>query len=179
MQKLIFSLFILFLAVLPAFAQKGNNQFIPALEIGLPTGDFNDFKTGIGVSAKALFGVGDHGQIGISTGYTGFKLKGSNDDYKLKISIIPILVGYRYRFTVVYLEPQIGYGIYTTTIKTETGGTDSKSSSSDGGFTWTLGGGVQLGSVDLGVRYQAGYPGGGSIGIIGFHAGYVFRSGKN
>ena len=159
-------------------AQSGNNQFIPALEIGLPTGDFDSYKTGIGLSAKALIGVGNQGQVAFSTGYTSFKMKGSTDAYKVKTSVIPILIGYRYRLPVLYLESQLGYGIYGTTTKTESGGAETKVSSSDGGFTWTLGGGVQLGNVDLGVRYQSGHPD-GTIGFIGFHAGYVFSSRKS
>jgi len=160
-------------------AQSGNNQFIPALEIGLPTGDFDSYKTGIGLSAKALIGVGNQGQVSFSTGYSSFKMKNSTDIYKAKISVIPLLVGYRYHLSVVYIEPLLGYGIYGTTTKTGSGGTETKVSHSEGGFTWALGGGVQLGNVDLGVRYQSGHPDVGTIGFIGFHAGYVFSSRKS
>jgi len=159
-------------------AQKGNNQIIPAIEFGLPVGNFNSFKPGIGVSGKALLGFGERAQAGLYIGYSAFKLEGSTSENKTKVSTIPILLAYRYKLPLIYLEPQLGYGIYTTTVKTEVGNTSSKSTTSNGGFTWAVGGGIQVGSVDLGVRYQAGHPSGGTIGLFGFHAGYVFRSGK-
>jgi hypothetical protein len=157
-------------------AQKGNNQFIPSLEIGLPTGSFKSYKTGVGVSGKALIGVGENGQVGFSTGYSWFKQEGSTDANKVKTTIVPILIGYRYRLPVVYIESQVGYGFYTTTIKTQISNTETKSSDSNGGFTWTIGGGVQLGNVDLGVHFQAGYPSGDNVEFFGFQIGYVFRS---
>jgi hypothetical protein len=176
MKKTVLLFNMLVFTTIAAFSQSGNNQFIPALELGIPTGSFNDFKTGFGVSGKALIGVGQHAQIGFSTGYTWFKLKGSTDAYKVKNSVVPILVGYRYHLPVIYIEPQLGYGIYTSTVKTQTGSTETKVSNTNGGFTWTFGGGIQVGNVDIGVRYQAGYPGGGTIGFFGFHLGYVFSS---
>src|SRR5690606_10275915 len=121
-------------------------------------------------------GLGERSQFGISTGYTVFKLKGSTDNYKVKTSVIPILASYRHNVSLLYLEPQMGYGIYTSTIKTQTGGTSTKTTSSEGGFTWSLGAGVQINVLDLGIRYQAGYPGDGTIGYFGVHAAYVFRS---
>lgn len=174
-KNLLFSLIILTLG-LAAQAQKGNNQFIAGIEAAFPVSDFNNFNTGIGVLAKGYVGLGERSQFGISTGYTAFKLKGSTDSYKVKTSVIPILASYRHNLSLLYLEPQLGYGIYSTTIKTETGGTSTKVSSSEGGFTWSMGAGVQFNVLDLGVRYQAGYPGDGTIGYFGVHAAYVFRS---
>lgn len=178
MYKYTFTLLLLLYLSGPhrASAQSGNNQFIPAIEVGIPTGSLDDFNVGFGFLAKALFGVGERAQIGATTGYTFFKLSGSDDAYKQRFSVIPILISYRYKLPVVYVEPQLGYGIYGTTIKTEAGGTETRTSSSDGGFTWALGGGVQVGAVDLGLRFQAGYPGGGARSFFGIHAGYIFSA---
>ena len=177
MQRII--LFIFLASSFTGFAQRGNNQFIPAFEFGLPVGDFSSYNPGIGVSGKALLGFGEHAQAGIYIGYSAFKLEGSTSDNKTKLSTLPILLAYRYKLPVIYLEPQIGYGVYTTTVKTEVGNTSNKSTTSSGGFTWSVGGGIQVGSVDLGVRYQAGHPSGGTIGLFGIHAGYIFRSRKS
>jgi len=179
MKKTAFGFLVLLLTTSVALAQKGNNQIIPALEFGIPTGDFTGYKAGPGISAKALIGVGNHGQVSFLAGYTAFKHKDNTDAYKVKLSVIPFLIGYRYRLPVVYIEPQVGYGVYGTTIKTETGGTETKSSSSEGGFTWTLGAGVQISALDLGLRYQSGHPAVGTIGFFGIHAGYVFSSKKS
>ena len=177
MRKILF--FILFSGPLMLLAQRGNNQFIPAFEFGLPVGSFSDFNPGIGISGKALFGFGEHAQAGVYIGYSAFKLEGSTSENKTKLSTLPIMLAYRYKLPVIYLEPQLGYGVYTTTVKTEVGNTSNKSTTSNGGFTWSLGGGVQIGSVDLGVRYQSGHPSGGTVGLFGIHAGYIFRSRKS
>jgi hypothetical protein len=171
--------FFFLLSASVSFGQKGNNQFIASLEVGVPTGDFKNFKTGVGASLEALLGVGNHGQVGFTTGYSSFKLKGGTSSFKQKLSVIPFMFGYRYKAPLIYFEPQIGYGVYSSTIKRTTGGTDTKTSSSNGGFTWAIGTGIQLKFIDLGIRYQAGYPGGGDIGLFGFHAGYVFKSKKS
>ena len=46
------------------FAQKGNNQVGGGLDLSFPTGDFSTgFKTGFGLYAKGLYGVGTAGQV--------------------------------------------------------------------------------------------------------------------
>ena len=176
MKKLAFLSGLLVLLSAIAFAQKGSNQFIPSLELNFPTGSFKDFKTGVGISGKALIGVGDNGQVGFLTGYSWFKSDASSNSGDTKVSLVPILVGYRYRLAVPYIESQVGYAFYNTTVKIENSGVTTESSDSNGGFTWTFGGGIQVGNVDLGVRFQAGYPQGENVEFFGFHLGYVFRS---
>ncbi|MBA2744753.1 MAG: outer membrane beta-barrel protein [Flavisolibacter sp.] len=175
MKKNLFILFALLFISSAVLAQKGNNQFLVGAEVGFPLGSFDNFNTGIGLVAKALLGLGEHSQIGFTTGYTAFKRSDSDENSKIKTSVLPLLASYRHRLNVLYFEPQLGYGIYTTTIKTQTGGTSMKSKNSNGGFTWAVGTGVQISALDLGVRYQAGYPGGGTVGFFGIHAAYVFR----
>ena len=161
------------------FAQKGKNQIIPAIEIGLPAGEFDGYKTGIGLLGKILIGFGKNSQIGFTTGYSDFKSKVTTDDYKVKTTVVPFLASYRYNLSALYLEPQVGFGRYTTTIKEEVGGTETKTTNGGGAFTWAIGAGVQVSSIDLGVRYQAGSKDGNTIGYFGIHAGYIFRTGKN
>lgn len=161
-----------------SMAQAGNNQVIPALEVGIPAGSFDNFKTGVGASLRVLFGAGDHAQVGGSTGYIGFKQSGSGNAYTSRISVIPILLDYRYHFTFLFFEPQLGYGIYNTVVKTTSNGIESKAKNGKGGFTWAFGAGVSLGTLELGARYQGGYPSGTNVTFFGLHAGYVFSSQK-
>lgn len=179
MSKNFYFLLIALVISTAGIAQKGNNQVIVGLEGALPVGDFDNYKAGFGFIGKILIGFGDRSQLGFTTGYTTFKLKGSTDDYKVKTSVVPFLATYRHRFNILYLEPQLGFGRYTTTIKEETGGTETKITNSDGAFTWALGAGIQVSSIDLGVRYQSGSRDGGSIGFFGIHAGYIFQGGRN
>jgi hypothetical protein len=178
MSKKLYFLLIACMISAVSFAQKGNNQIIGAIEGGLPVGKFDDFKAGFGFIGKVLFGFSDHSQLGFTTGYTAFKQKGSTDDYKVKTSVVPFMATYRHRFSILYVEPQLGYGKYTNTIKQEVGGTETKITNSEGAFTWSLGAGLQVSSIDLGVRYQAGTNDGGSVGYFGIHAGYIFQGGR-
>ena len=169
-------LYILSLSLLTcsfSFAQKGNNILIPAIEVGLPMGEFDGYKTGFGFIGKLLIGFGRNSQIGITTGYTAFKAKISTDDYKVKTSVVPFMASYRYNLSALYFEPQVGYGNYTTTIKEEVGGTETKEKSNAGALTWALGAGVRISSIDLGIRYQAGVQDDMTVGYFGIHAGYV------
>jgi hypothetical protein len=161
-----------------AFGQKGKNQIIPAIEVGLPVGEFDGYKTGFGFLGKLLIGFGKNSQLGLTTGYTAFKSKLTTDDFKIKTSVVPFLLTYRYNLSALYLEPQVGYGSYTTTTKEEVGGTETKTTDGGGAFTWSVGAGVQVGSVDLGLRFQAGSKDEMSVGYFGIHAGYIFQAGK-
>lgn len=161
-----------------SMAQAGNNQVIPAFEVGIPTGSFDNYNTGVGASIKVLFGAGDHAQVGGSTGYSSFKQSGSSSANTSRIGVVPILLDYRYHFTFIFLEPQLGYGIYHSTVKTTINNVESKAKNSKGGFTWAFGAGVHLGTVDLGARYQGGYPSNTNVTFFGLNIGYVFSSAR-
>jgi hypothetical protein len=181
-MKKIYILLLAFSISSISMAQSGNHQIIAGVELGLPVGDFDGYKAGFGFVGKALFGFSDHSQIGFTTGgfttgYTAFKAKGSTDDYKVKTSVVPFLATYRHHFSIFYVEPQLGYGSYTTTIKEEVGGNEQKTTMKDGAFTWAFGAGLQVSSIDLGLRYQAGHKDGGTVGFFGIHAGYIFQGG--
>src|SRR3984893_3061305 len=144
------------------FAQKGHNQIGVAFEVGVPTGDFGTYsKTGFGGSVRGLFGIGTAGQITFTTGYTSFKFK----DIDAHSSIIPLLAGYRHNFSGVFVEPQIGYGIYGAKVS---GG----SSSSEGAFTWAIGAGYAKNGFEGGVRYQSATKDGSTLSVVGIHVGY-------
>ncbi len=163
---------IAFLSV-SADAQKGTTQFNAGVEVAFPAGDFgNAFKTGFGINGKALFGITDVGQITATTGYAAFTAKGSTKDYKTKVSIIPLLAGYRHRFSQVglYVEPQAGIAVYP--VKSKYAGV--KSTDSETNFTWALGGGYVYDKYDFSLRYQSGEATGGSIGLFALKVAYNF-----
>lgn len=174
MRKVILVLASVF-ALSAANAQTGKNQLSIGAEVNLPMGDFGDaFNTGFGGSLKYLHGVGSAGQVTLTTGYSTFKMKGSTDDESVKASIIPILVGYRHNFSGVYVEPQLGYGIYG--YKEKFGG--ESSSDSQGAFTWAIGAGYAMEQgLDLGVRYQSASKDGSTTSLIGFRVAYNFSLG--
>ncbi|HEU0111953.1 MAG TPA: outer membrane beta-barrel protein [Flavisolibacter sp.] len=158
-----------------ANAQTGNNAIGIGAEINLPMGDFGDaFKTGFGGSLKYLHGVGSAGQVTLTTGYSVFKMKDGDDDFDVTSSIIPILAGYRHNFSGLYVEPQVGYGIYGAKVKM----LGEEESDSEGAFTWAIGAGYAMQQgLDLGVRYQSASKDGSSTSFIGFRVGYNFSLG--
>jgi hypothetical protein len=178
MNKKFYILMLCVMSVSISFGQKGNNQIIGAVDVGLPVGDFGDYKVGVGVIGKILFGFSDHSQIGFTTGYTAFKLDEDMAGFKQKTSIVPFLATYRHHFSILFVEPQLGFGKYTTTTKDETTGSEIKITNSDGAFTWGIGAGIQVSAIDFGIRYQSGAKDGGSIGYFGIHAGYIFQGGR-
>lgn len=161
---------------LVSYGQQGTTKIGIGAEAGIPTGDFDAFKTGFGGYAKGLFGIGTAGQITFTSGYTSYKAEGSTSSDKITYGIIPILAGYRHNFSGFYVEPQVGYGIYST--KIDVAGVSA--SSSDGAFTWAAGIGYVINDkFDLGARYQSGHKDGSSTALIGIHLGYNFSLGGN
>lgn len=161
-----------------AFAQKGNNQVGGGVEVSFPTGDFGDaFKAGPGLYVKGLYGIGTAGQVTFTTGYSAFKLKGSDDDYKIIARIIPLLAGYRHHFNGFFAEPQLGYGIYGFKVKGDEVDTESDS---EGAFTWALTGGYIFNKqIEVSVRFQSAHKDGGSQSLFGLRVGYNFSAGSS
>lgn len=159
---------------LNSYAQRGSNGLELAVEAGFPAGNFSSYKAGVGFLGRGLLGVGERAQLTFTTGYSFFSQKQTPPNTTVKMSVIPLLLGYKYNVSLLYLHPQLGLGIYSGKTKTTINNMQTKTKTSDGGFTMAIGGGVKLGRADLGVRYQAGFPGGGTVGYFGFHAGYIF-----
>jgi len=158
-------------------AQKGNNQIGVGADVAIPVGDFGDaFKTGYGGTVKGMYGVGTGGQITLTSGYTTFTAKDLPSEVDVKAGIIPILLGYRQNFSGFYVEPQAGYGIYTSKVSGMGSGNDG--SDSNGAFTWAAGIGYVLKQgLDLGARYQSGHKDGNTTGLVGFNLRYNFSLG--
>src|SRR5688500_12227408 len=168
MKKIILA-FLCISAFATAKAQQGNNQIGIAAEAALPIGDFADsHKTGIGGSVKALFGIGQSGQVTFTTGYLSFKGEESTDDFKYTATIIPLLAGYRHNFTGgLYVEPQLGYGIYGSKVEVM----DEDATDSEGAFTYAIGIGFAASGFDAGVRYQGASKDGNTTSFVGIRVG--------
>lgn len=173
MKKLFLAICIAAVSV-TGYAQKGTTKIAVGADLGIPVGDFGEgFKTGFGGYAKGLFGIGEAGQITFTTGYSSFKAKGSTDEVKATVNVIPLLAGYRHNFSGFYAEPQIGYSIFSTKLKSE----EISGSTSDGAFAWAIGCGYVVSNVDFGVRYQSASKDGSSLSFVGIHVGYNFSLG--
>lgn len=149
-------------------AQKGKNQINFGPELDLPVGALGSaYKLGFGGTIKGLFGIGKSGQITFTTGYSGYKGKsGSVDGFDYgsqKFSIIPLLAGYRQNFKSLYVEPQLGMGIYKTKVE--------DFSFSETRFTYGVGAGYSNDIVDLGLRFQSHE----GASIIALRAAYVIN----
>lgn len=160
-----------------SYAQKGNNQIGVGADVALPMGDFGDLaKFGFGGYAKFLYGIGEAGQITLTSGYTTYQSKTIVKDAfgadKVSYSIIPALAGYRHNFSGFYAEPQVGYASIGSKIK----GGPLDGSGSNGAFTWAVGFGYAKNGFEAGLRYQSTEDN-GSIAIAALHIGYNFSLG--
>jgi hypothetical protein len=179
MKKVFFVILGIGLFSTAAVAQRGNNQVGVYGKVVLPAGDNSDFsKVGFGGTVKALYGVGNAGQVTLTSGYVTFSGK---DVYKhllgadkITQSVIPVLAGYRHNFHGFYVEPQIGYGIYGAKIK----GGMFDGNDSEGAFTWAAGAGYVFKGIEIGAVYQSGHKNGESNGSVGFRIGYNFSVGR-
>jgi hypothetical protein len=158
-----------------SYGQKGNNQIGVGADVGFPISDFGDrAQVGFGGYVKGLFGIGEAGQITLTSGYTTYSAKtivktGLGAD-KVSYSIIPVLAGYRHNFDGFYAEPQVGYGSYGSKVK----GGIFDGSSSGGAFTWAVGFGFAKNGFDIGARYQSGHDDGTTIAVAAVRVGYNF-----
>nr|MBA2329427.1 hypothetical protein [Flavisolibacter sp.] len=73
----------------------------------------------------------------------------------------------------LYIEPQVGYGIYG--VKFKGGGFDE--SESEGAFTYAFGLGYAMNGLDIGARYQGASKDGSTLSLIGIRLGYNFTLG--
>jgi hypothetical protein len=158
-------------------AQKGINKLVLAADLGIPTGDFGELcKIGGGPMAKFLFGVTPAGDITATTGVSFYPVKfesigfGGYDGLKATFRVVPILVGYRHNFNGLFVEPQLGMGIYAVTAKYQ-GASDSDSETA---FTWAAGMGYAKNNLETGLRYQSGEKD-GSVAQFVIHIGYLLQ----
>ncbi|SFU20191.1 hypothetical protein SAMN04489724_0264 [Algoriphagus locisalis] len=161
-----------------SYGQEGTIRVNPAVMLGVPIGDFSEvYGMGVGIGVKGLYSLNTGGELTFSTGYTRFGLK---DSYaaglKGSLGIIPLLAGYRHHLERIYLEPQLGLSINSSTIKGSFLGMDSfggSASSTSLGYAATVG--YFLGDIDLSLRYQGLALSGDGLGFIGIRVGYQFK----
>lgn len=151
------------------FAAKAQTTFNAGLELAVPSADLGTwYSFGIGASAKALFPMGgDKNALTGSVGYISFMGKDVNGYKAPSVGVIPIKVGYKLGFDGgFYVEPQIGYSIW------------SGSGSSQSGFTYAPNVGYATGNLDFSVRYEATSISSNGVsatnGFIGLRAAYSF-----
>ncbi len=179
MKKVFLSIFAMTAIAVVSFAQQGSFKLSPAVELAVPTGDAADnSKPGLGVTVKGLYGISEAGQVTLTS---GLLVSGAKKDIKEMLgadkvtsTMIPILAGYRHNFNGIYVEPQVGYGIYGSKIK----GGEFDSKESDGAFTWAAGAGYVFNNFEAGVRYQSAHKDGSSSGFFGVRLGYILPIGS-
>jgi hypothetical protein len=177
MKKVYMALLAAILIFTSTHAQKGRNNIGFGGDVCLPTGEFGGyFRTGLGMYGKGLLGVGKEGQVTLSVGYAGFRMAGNFEDVEAVTKIIPFQLGYRHHMNGFFIEPQVGYGIYTG--KMTDLGTDDFWVETNGAFTWSAMIGYEfLSKLELSARYQSGSKQGGGLSLFALRVGYNFSLG--
>ena len=173
MKRIYFVVLALFLFAVAGFAQKGKNAIGAGADLSFPTGDFGDyFKTGFGVYVKGMLGIGKAGQVTLTSGYSGFRERGSWTDYSTTVNIIPLFLGYRHYFNSIFIEPQLGYAIYGSKYISEEDGTSTET---DGALNAAATIGYVFNKqVEISARYQTGGKEGWNVNLFGLRVGYNF-----
>lgn len=173
MRKLFLTIAIV-IVTLTTHAQKGKNSVGFGADVGLPLGEFGDICTvGIGGYAKALLGVGSAGQVSFTSGYTVYNVKSELRQMlgvdKSNVRIIPLLFGYRHNMKGVYLEPQVGMGIFSAKVSIG----NVSATNSENAFAWGFAGGYAWqNGVDLGVNFSGAAKDGSTDSWINLRLGY-------
>lgn len=165
-------LFVAVLCTLAGQAQKEANRLVIAADLDVPAGQFADaVRFGGGPLAKLLFGVSPEGDVTATTGISLYEVNhdGFPDGWKASYSIVPFLLGYRHHFSGLFLEPQIGVGIYGYRVRYQ----GPANTISESLFTWAVGLGYARDKIELALRYQSGEKQGESLGEVAVHVGYV------
>lgn len=105
---------------------------------------------GLGLFVKGLYRVGSVSQVTLTTGVSILKYRDIPENSVTTTRLVPVLVGYKFNYGKLYLEPQAGYG--------ELGGRISKdgfySRPSVGAFFWAVGAGFNNRKLMAGIRFQ-------------------------
>ena len=140
------------------------------VEGALPTGGLSNlYSVGGGLTLRAAFGLDESSAFTVTSGALAFAPKDLSYTNDLKAQInIPVKAGYKYFFGGnFYGIAEAGMSFIKTYVPDMSGGTTSVSNSE---FTYAPGVGVQFGSFDASVRYEA-YSG---AGFLGLRAGFNF-----
>lgn len=151
------------------YAQTGNNQVGIGVETNffLSNGYSSIYSPGIGGNIKGLYGIGDASQITLTGGYTSYSGKSGTLYGNQRLSLIPILAGYRYNLkSGLYAEGQAGAGILSTHAS---GFTFSQTN-----FAAALNVGYAYKGLDVSIRY---YTEGDVMSLFAIRLGYNFSLG--
>jgi len=148
MKKFLFILLACTMSAAASYAQKGNNQVSIGAETNLflSNGYSNIYNPGIGGNLKGLYGIGDASQLTLTVAYNAFSGKSSSQYGDQKLSLLPILAGYRYNLASgFYGEGQAGLATLTTKV---TGFSFSQTN-----FAAAINVGYTISGFDLSIRY--------------------------
>jgi hypothetical protein len=161
------------------FSQKGDNVVGVGGDLSFPMGDFGNFyKTGFGIYGKGMLGVGKAGHVTLTTGYTGFKVINNWEGVDSRLSLTPLLIGYRHSFNGFFIEPEIGYEVAVVKISADelpNDFTDSKgffSCAAVAGYVFNK-------QLEISARYQVGAKDAGHVNVFGLQVGYNFSLGHS
>lgn len=154
MKKNILSTIFIIGIVLTVQAQRPQQFEVRVVpEVSLPLGNFSKVaNTGIGGSIKGSYSFKSPGHLLVSLGYQHFGVKTLVPGVTSRYTIIPLMIGYRRDVKKVFLESQVGAGIYSLKA---TSGTASVTDSNVN-FTYSQSIGYDFGNYELLIRYQAG-----------------------
>ncbi|MFT3886120.1 MAG: OmpW family outer membrane protein [Flavobacteriales bacterium] len=164
-----------------------DNQLSLGADIALPLGDFGKaYSLGIGPTVGFEIPVGDNLGVTLQAGYDIMMVKSDQKDFIKSASMIPAQVGLKYYFQ----DQQEGFyahgqlGIHNTSLKTKEQDlgliTIPSETSTSTNFSWALGVGYQLESLDLGLRYNSISPdsdakGAKAASYIGLRIAYLIH----
>ena len=151
-------------------AQTGNNQLSVGAEVNflLSNGYSSIYNPGFGGNLKGMYGIGKAGQLTLASGYVSYSGKSGSEFGDQRLSLIPILAGYRYNLkSGFYAEGQAGLGILGTNFS---GGSFSQTDpavAANAGYTYK--------GLDLSLRF---YSEGDVISILAIRVAYNISFGS-
>jgi hypothetical protein len=152
-------------------AQQTNIRVGVSLDVLAPIGSLSDFAgVGFGGSARGVFAVGKAADVTLTTGYYNLGWKNLDPEEKGYSYIIPVLLGYRYHFSKIFVEPYAGYGNYGEHYSNNFVNENASVSS----FAWGAGIGYANEGIEAGLRYL-GLTHEGTYSTIGIYVGYDFQ----
>jgi len=173
MKKYIF-LLLLFVCIKSEIYGQRPKQFelriVP--EVSFPLGNFSQVaNTGIGGSLKGSYSFKSPGHFLLSIGYQNFGIKTLVPGVSSRYTIIPLMLGYRHDIKRVFLESQVGAGLYR--LKATNGA--SSATDSNVNFTYSQSIGYDFGNYELLMRYQSGsLKGSDRLNVLGIGMNYAF-----
>lgn len=158
MGKLLVVLMCLIVMAPVVQGQKGDDQFRLLVELGIPTEHYSTapgteaYRTGPGIFAKYLYGVGRSGQLSLTAGFARFE----NATFRSHpVKTIPVLLGYKINIRSFYVEPQIGIGSLSSEYYDDIELRWARRSVEAAYLS--LGGGYEYRRMDIGFRFQSGH----------------------